>query len=337
MNFESNIHNCDLLVIGDGISARTFLNKLHQKKLTSHLKIIQVFQNELAPACSYDSTSFVSLHGIEEGVSELGDLLRSGYFAFKKDFDDAKNVEGVVKGYHYVSGDLSLIEKRFGKEQIQELQIPQTKSLIGVKLDSYFVSPIPYLNGLLTYQNVITRYSDFVVEIRLEDSLVITQRGQKIYYKKLLVCTGAYTKIFEKIFPSHKSIEHSKVAHGTYWSIPHIDMGETSFTLTLDKSNLIYRSLEKRILIGGTTQSTSMCTPDHTEILKMYQKFLDYVELPSFNLGKSFVGLRHKGQKRLPFYGEISQNIYGMFATYKNGISLPSFISEELIRDYFNL
>jgi len=74
----------DILLIGNGLSAKVFLFELlHSDEINcQNLAIAQVFCENLAPSCSLRSTASVSLNGIEEGISPLGDLLSKSFDSF---------------------------------------------------------------------------------------------------------------------------------------------------------------------------------------------------------------------------------------------------------------
>jgi hypothetical protein len=67
----------DLIVVGNGIAAQTFLFELFTKldvKKRQNFSVAQIYSEDIALSCSLRTTATVSLNGIEEGVSDLGNF-----------------------------------------------------------------------------------------------------------------------------------------------------------------------------------------------------------------------------------------------------------------------
>ena len=87
MEKTSNIGIYDLAVIGNGIAAQSFLWNLSQKESKSqNFSIAHIYSEKLAPACTLRSSATVSLNGIDEDVSALGNDMRESFFLFDELF-----------------------------------------------------------------------------------------------------------------------------------------------------------------------------------------------------------------------------------------------------------
>jgi|GEM_PF-647787 len=334
----------DLAVIGNGIAAKMSLFYLAQSlKNTDKFKdysILNVFDEKLAPACSLKTTSTVSLNGIKEGVSELGDELREAFFHFC-DFYKHYHPAGIYPSKQYLfATSIEGIEKlrlRY-TDDLSKISHPLMKGLHhGVVLDSFIIIPevfLAFLDAEISRLNITTQ-EDFVLNINeSEDQVLIETKSHATFKaKKLLLGTGAYTKIFQDIFLKEQieesffdRIDKSKVVSGSYLLFEGFEHDE-NFYFTFDDINVVYRKNSKELIIGSTTVEGAYLTPVMHRLFEIYHKVKSefLIEIPSFDLFKIVTGLRHKGMKRRPFSAIISKEkrIHLMGGLYKNGWSLP--------------
>lgn len=334
----------DLAVVGNGIAAKMSLFYLAQSlKGTDKFKdysILHIYDEKLAPACSFKTTSTVSLNGIKEGVSELGDELREAFFHFcdfykhyhppgiypSKQYLFATSIEGIEKLKLRYSDDLSKISHPLMKRLHQ-----------GVVLDSFIIIPevfLAYLDREISLLNITTN-EDFVLNIHESENEVLIETKSHAHYKakKLFLGTGAYTKIFQDIFQREQiesvyfdRIDKSKVVSGSYLLFEGF-FHEENFYFTFDDINVVYRKNSKELIIGSTTVEGAYLTPVMHRLFEIYHKVKSelLIEIPRFDLFKIETGLRHKGLKRRPFSALISKEkrVLLMGGLYKNGWSLP--------------
>lgn len=325
----------DLVILGDGIFGKLFLYELNKYVTKSqNLKVARVFDEKLAPNCSLRTTSTVSENGIEEGISELGDELLKAFNAFKE-FYISNQPDGIYEAKQYVANSedkLDKLIKRY-KEKVSEIDIPLLKKeLNGVELDSYIVSPelfFKYISvnnpnfALKDYSLLCKKIEniDGVVKLTLIDDTEIST-------KKLVMATGAYSVIHKELFEStlfYEKINFTKVVAGSYLkkSFKHFE----DLYLTLNGHNLVYRHKTQELIIGSTTVQGPITSPDIAQLKDIFKEVKDLVtlDLGEFSDYEMITGLRHKGQKRMPFFKPITtdESIWFFNGAYKNGWSLP--------------
>ena len=113
----------DLAIVGNGIFSKLFLfelNKIVNK--SQNFSVATISNEKLFPACSYRTTSTVSLNGIESGVSPLGDELRNAFFSFE-DFVMKNNPQGVwpIKQQIFGIGDDQKLKMRYGEKYFKRV------------------------------------------------------------------------------------------------------------------------------------------------------------------------------------------------------------------------
>lgn len=338
----------DLLVIGNGLSAKLFLFELFNSNEINcqNLTIAQVFSEELAPSCTMRSTATISLNGIEEGISPLGDLLQNSYKSFIE-FYDNKKPKGIDQVSQYILAsnekESDKLQRRFSNLVTLDHSM-LSKPMSGIVLDSFLVSPSIFLKWIdlhLNYQN-IHKFNDFVLSIaKVSETLFVInfKSGLSLYAKNLILCNGAYSKIFENHFSNEIEPRDSKVVAGSFlekdFDYP------SSFYFTFDGHNLIYRKEDQKLILGSSSQQGSYECPDLMELKKIYELFCSNTKL---NMGPfetfSFVnGLRLKGKKRTPFYGlqAKTKNIFLINGLYKNGYTYSFYLSKKVISEISSL
>jgi glycine/D-amino acid oxidase-like deaminating enzyme len=160
------------------------------------------------------------------------------------------------------------------------------------------------------------------VEVRTHD-------GQIYQGDHILFCGGVYQSYWGP-FLSDVRITKGKCVQGSYLDFSEIDLGETSFSLTLEGNNLIYHAPERILLIGSTTLEALHHLPPTKELRDIY---LDLsrdlrLTLPSFERATVKTGLREKAPRRLP-YLLARPEVSAIGGFYKNGFTLSLEISSQ--------
>lgn len=333
----------DLVVIGNGLAAQVFLHTLFTNvNKSQNYSVAQIFSEELAPACSLRSTASVSLSGIEEGISELGDELSKSFFYFEE-FYRTHSPAGIESIEQYVA---AFSERENEKNQrrykhLDDLTHPFfIKSLRGKKLQSYIVSPEQLtqwfedkletfpLKRLRHFVQSVSKKTDDLNECHLLG-------GEKVFAKKILFCTGAYAKIHAQFFGMDKTLERTQVVAGSFLERS-VDLNCDSFYFTLDGHNLIYRKSDHKLILGSVSTKGAVASADFLELAQLLEFFKTLLNLPLGEMSDFFVttGLRHKGIKRRPFYQALDADnrLFLMSGLYKNGYSFPYYVAHEILK-----
>jgi len=311
----------DMAVVGDGLGARLFLFFLAQKNYNG--KILQIFQNEMYPPCSLNTTAMVSDLGIEKGVSEHGDLLLASFHDFIS-FKQKFNLAGVekVRQIKILTKDENAEQFLKRYKQIQAVNFKTTSFPAATLHEAYIISPEIFLEELKKYYQ----------KLNLTKLNIPFKYDEKEKYPPLFLFAGAYPTLHYKDFPTHQVFEKAQVVPGSYLIFKNVDWYESSVVLGFSHFNIIYRRSEKLLLLGGTTSKLSQTLPDVNALKSYYDEAKNYVALPDFSAAKMQTGLRHKGPKRQAFAGALNaqKTIFGVSGTYKNGWSLLFRFAHEL-------
>ncbi len=317
----------DLIVVGDGLAARVFLYNLNKcvKSRNSQIpNVLVISDNQSFAPCSLNSTATISTVGLQEGVGEHGDLLLRAY----REFEDFTTVlpEGIVtKSKHYqvfMGDDLARFEGRYGEA------INLGGNLRGAKGDSYLARPQALLEFLLqgsrSHLNIINSL-DAVIALD-HQGLIVTARG-RLQAKRVLIAAGAAGEELladTRDFGSSPKVGESIFGSYLEWECdnPCTHLG-SSWQLGLSKFNVIYRELDQRLLLGGTTTKSVHCFhPIHMKTqYELAQQLLEGA-LPSFQSAAYRVGERSKLAGRRPFWGKVAGQTYAIRGFYKNGYTL---------------
>lgn len=329
----------DLIVVGNGIAASVLLFYFFQDPKNSHLKVAQIYEDNLFPPCSLSSTATVSLNGVEEGVSPIGNDLRAAFFEFSY-FVEKYKPEGVFKIKQFLT---FTNEKYKGKmlrrfKKIENHNCEYLKNKEGMCLDSFAISPTLYLNWLTkeNSKHSLERISAVVekfCEVNGDGLEVILKNKKSLMGKKIVFATGAYSEIHSH-FEEMNWASHSEILAGSYLE-KKINLNCDSFKLTIDESNLIYRSVENTLLLGTAPSIGPVFLPDLLALKKIYLHFQNNI---NFDLGdfydfKIHTGLRHKGIKRRSLMIPLneSKSAFLINGFYKNGFSLANLYGKKFL------
>ena len=336
----------DLIVVGNGIAAQTFLFELFTKldvKKRQNFSVAQIYSEDIALSCSLRTTATVSLNGIEEGVSDLGNELRDSFFLFE-DFLKAYNPLGVEKigqivGYS-TSKDKAKMIRRY--KELKTVNHPVLKAeMEGTELNSYLVKPYTYHSwfneqlsayGIVQKKNFlksITKNNEGIIECELLNCEVLKTQ-------KIVLCTGAYAKLFSAFYDDTELLKNTYTVAGSFLQRS-VDLSRPSFYVTLDDHNLIYRSNEQQLIVGSASMNDGIVMADHLVLDEILAKFN---QLCSFSIGalndfKIVTGLRHKGARRRPIARalDLEKNIYMINGLYKNGYTFSHLCAKKVLSE----
>lgn len=332
----------EFVIIGDGIAAKVlafYLYRQYQRPITL------IANDQFAPKCSTRTTAINCLRGTQKGLSPLGDMLVAGHYDFE-DFYQNYAPEGIEKTI-----ELQLWQnnhekwlRRFGEcksyDEVPFFTRPLTRQFEecfeGHQSEAYIFHPESFL-AWLDSQYERNFINDYVVSIEEGDQYILnTHNGEKICCDKLFICTSYESSLFSHLVKDEgvkRQLNHSRPVAGTYlrFKVSDFDLKEFrtqhSFSVVFDQIHFIFRSHAKDILIGSTsTNNSKNFLADRQGMLSQYQRVMEIlanvITLPTFEKGELITGIRHKGQRRTPYWGEINKNCYAVWGLYKNGYSL---------------
>jgi len=336
----------DLLVVGNGLAAQTFLFELFNQKSAviknQNFSVGQVYADEISPPCSLRTTATVALSGIEEGISPLGNELRESYFLFEEFFKKHRphGIEEVVQYIlHSKEDEKEKLTRRYNTLTAIHSDL-LNEEMTGIEMPSYQISPDVYKKWLENNLNnfELSRIKNFVRSYEFNDRghIELTLlNGEILTTKKLILGTGAYSKLFAHFF-STEEMAPTGILAGSYLERS-VDLNRPSFFLTLDGNKCVYRSQEKQLGIGSVSQKGAFLTGDFDglkALIALFKKHLsiDIGELEDF---KMVTGLRHKGRQRRPIYKALDaeKKIYMISGFYKNGFTFAHLAAREVLKE----
>lgn len=303
------------VIVGSGISAHAFLwtyaLALKQGRLDDARRVVWI-KSEIVPTCSLTSTSLISSAGLERGVSPLGEQLLDAYQVFES---RCANFAAVSKATqtHLAHGDLENFKRRYANAQGECYVIDSHNFLRELSHEAQTI-----LGERLIYKN------DTVISWQ-HDHLVLHSK-QKLNFDRCYIALGAGINFLAPV-------KGSRTVAGHYaWA--NVDLGQQSFVFSRGPMNLIYRALDKVILLGSVDDKNDqhgwpVIAPRVSELKKSLAQF--EFDLPSNLKWQVATGIRHKGVKRRPFWGEIATNLWGTHSLYKNGYTLAFLAADEVI------
>ena len=351
MQNSSNIEIYDLAVIGNGIAAQTFLWNLSSLDcIGQNFTIAHIYSEKLAPACTLRSSATVSLNGIDEDVSPLGNDMREAFFMFDDLFKNhtPKGVQKVTRTVVSTNeSDTKKLTRRYKTLKTVESALMKDQFL-GTQYNSYIITPEIFTKWLS--ENTQIRKTNF--ELFLKDLnkyndhyQLILENGEVVKAKKILFAMGAYSKIFEKFLtpPDADSIENkNSIKAGSYFEKV-CDLREDSFYLSIDGHQVLYRknAYESKLIIGSATAMGAYEVPDYQALSLIFNKVkplltFDIGEMTDF---KVITGLRHKGPKRLLISECIDgeqKSLFRINGLYKNGYTMAFLASRRMLNLIFN-
>lgn len=313
-----------LAIIGGGVCGHSLLFTLSKLPKRYH-KIYFFDQRDFFNACALNSTAIVAPRGVSEGHSDLGNFLVEGYKTFKEhnDQDGPQGIERITQ-YTGASSKIDQMKTRYpGGEMKGDLYIATE--------EAFSIHPSTYLKWLFeaSRKNLDFEFhQDAVVEVTPGNKVKIrTQNNLELEADEVIFSAGSSQALWKKLFPDSK-LSKTKTVQGSYFEYSNVDMGETSFSKTLEGDNAIYSSLHKTLLIGSTTQESSLELAPEKELHEIKERLKKFVEIPD-SKPMIRVGLREKAPKREP-YLIVQDNLKAVGGFYKNGYSLSMLFCQKL-------
>ena len=294
--------NYDLIVIGKGVAGSTLAYFAQQARPNLTVAVLHSSQNE---PCSWHSTGIVSTFGVKPDAGPRGEKICASFHLAENFFAQARPA-GVEKVPHFFN---SFQEKGY----------------------CYLVTPQTYLNWLKE-QSSWECWDERVEAI--DGGRVRTASGKIFEGRWVVLASGAYVKRENKFFPEYPYIDGSSIVKGSYGIFHNVDWEKSSFVFSQGGANLVYRREDKKIVIGGTTDRGEGMTPDTEALREQYLVLSNHFALPPFESIWPGAGLRHRGVKRMPFWGKLEGNVYGILGLYKNGWSLSFLAAEEMLQGW---
>lgn len=323
-----NSFEWDIILIGDGIAAQSFLHFLSKENIDKK-NILQISANDYFNSCSQNSTSIVCLDGIKEGISPLGDLLFKSYYFFEN-LIKTSNFNSVYLGKLKVNNQTNdeNIEKRYGH------CLSEKNNFL---LPAWFINAKNFLVELqINQSHKLTQKLDLVTQITEGNTVLEVTTLRSTYLAKVVVLA------LGKEEKNTKSLINSTPVAGHYLAIDFdlqniIDqsyvyqykMGKTNIRLYLRKD-------ENSLMLGSFNQKNEIDLPEIHELFTIYehvkQQFKDF-PLPAFNEWTYKVGIRAKGPRMIPYWGQRAghQRLFEIKNLYKNGYSFGPLAANEIL------
>ncbi len=343
----------DLIIIGNGIAAQTFLwhlgkNHLSDANKRQSFSIAQVYNDKLAPSCTLRSPAMVSLNGIEENVSELGNDLRQSFKLFELLYKTAQP-DGILPVKQTIiysnDNDRAKMIRRF--KSLDLISSPHYRAEHeGKVLDSFLLQPKLLADWFHQDSGLSPKHIPFFVkkfsvsETENDKTYELTLENQQVLKaKRVVFANGAYAKIYAHFFNSENlSFDESKntVKAGSFL-VKTLDLGQESFLLTIDQSQVNYKAPEKKLVIGTSMTVGSFEAADIKILKDVFDKCQRYVkfDLGNFQDYQLVTGLRHKRPRRKFIAGKIhpDHEVYQINGLYKNGYTLSLLAAETVCRE----
>lgn len=330
----------NILIIGDGIAAWCLMFELNR---VGH-KITQISHDESSPACSPRSTSINCLRGTTRGKSPLGDLICESYEYFEKfnlDFSPA----GIYKGMEYQLFDnpekwLRRYPEYF-KVQDNDFLIEHTQKLPHYFPNhAYFIDPVELKNWFLDQCPCVSIMNERVIELKPVDSKrIISTSSGEYSFDQIYVCAGKDSLTLLEGLNSKVDyyLQHSKPVAGSYFEISLDEVEhefENNLNLYFDKYSFIYRKDQNILQIGSSsTNKSDSYEIDENAMSIIYEHVKSHlkIDLPAREKFKIITGVRHKGFKRRPYWGEVAPNIFAVCGLYKNAYTFAFLAANNLV------
>jgi hypothetical protein len=307
----------DIVVIGDGLAARTVLASIDK-----NYNVLQVADNKKFPPASLSAGALASSYGARRGLSDLGDLNVASFEKFCRFVKSLSLNYEVQKMSYFINEDgISEIEKQRFFSRWGEEKISNKNGYFLAEDQAFLIHPHEYLSSLKKqYEDSFDFRSGTAFEIK--NNNVVLDRNEVVEAKFIIDCRGAYD--------NQKS---HKVAFGSYYVISY-EAGDNDILLNIKGTNILYHSQYKKIVIGATTQNDGSMSADLVTMQSWHNptdNLLESLNLPNIDWSKAEImsGLRSKAKKRMPRF-EWNDSILSIFGLYKNGLMYSVSALEEL-------
>ncbi len=328
-----------VLTIGDGISAwclNFYLTKIPD------ISVTQFSQNHFISPCSLNSTAINCLRGTQKGLTPLGDLMVDSLSEFI-DFNQTYQPDGVFEGEEiHLFNPNHQYNNRYQKPIELNGQYPFKGVKSFYREKAYLISPERLKGWFLKNSSGLETFTKFIIAIEplKEGYKVLTQDGD-YYFDEVYVASSYISKTLLAGIDVNldQYMKYAKPVSGTYLEFEmdrqqifkryHID---SDICFDMEGSHLIFRTSEDKIIFGSTSDQSSIeyTNPLIFESLEQIRTYFEY-ELPEPSAWKQRTGIRFKGRKRTPYWGEISSGLFVVTGLYKNGYSFAFKAARDLI------
>lgn len=303
--------------MGNGIAAHAFLWTYAKMLKEHHLDVARRviwLKSEIFPTCSLTSTSLISRAGLQYGVSELGDNLLRSYEIFEENFSHHPCVTKAIQ-QHIEYGDSDNFKQRYADAPAY----------------CYLIDADSFLQEL-------ANDFDHLVEVKTGtvlayDSTCLTlHSGERIQFDRCFLGLGACNNLIAPI-------SGTRAVAGQYAQCS-VDLGADSFVISKGPHNLLYNAKVHQLMVGSLDdkedQNGFPVVAARANALKELLSSFNY-ELPLGLKWHVFSGVRHKGQKRRPYWGNIKGQVDGAHSLYKNGYTLAWLAAQEVAAKWIKL
>lgn len=319
-----------VLTIGDGIAAWCLHAYLKDAEVTNFCA------EDFFPSCSLNSTAINCLRGTQSGISPLGDLMVRSYQEFEKFYLNYKP-EGIALGHEIkFFNDVEKHTKRYPNYYEAQTSTVQNYRYQASE-PAYLIDP----QELKKWFN--ERYQHVKKSDKLVTKLIVTGEkvqvetgGQTISYDEVYLCSSYATAYLARgLNPEFDTyLDYSKQVPGTYLEIPFSSAFkhfEQDVSLALGEHHLIVKPSQGKVLLGSTTTKDEIEFSDQ-RIKEIYLKVQSHLtfDLPNYSQWRVLTGIRHKGRKRTPYWGEIAPGVKVICGLYKNGYTFAFQAAKEL-------
>jgi len=340
-----------LVIIGNGVAANVLGFYLRHNGTTQGARIIQISHDRVYRPCSQSTTSHICLRNARRGVSPLGDLLVEAFAAFRA-FVKLHAPKGVYACDHFHlwrchSDRAAGFFKRYEGVCFSGDKIDPFSGRFAclhemATTPAFVVDPVRYMDFLADH----TRYDDVIDEgvVAVTNSAVRLASNRDVFFDCLFLCTGQFTHAFADSFQDATHLNRSKPVAGTYLEFDLADFRKTefrdparAFCLDVEEVNVVYRPESQKVLLGATSTNDSVSYDHDARIFEMYDKVQTYLAgtltLPPRDRARRVTGVRHKGHRRMPFWGEVAPRVYAVYGLYKNAFMTANLAAKELVEN----
>lgn len=335
-----------IVIIGHGIAARCVIFELNQRGFHN---ITAIASEEYAPMCSTRTTAINCLRGTKPGKSDLGDLILRSYADFERFFEQ-HNPTGIAKTIEthctpINSPKLANWNRRYKNYEEGNSFTYFANSLKNnfyyVDNEAYIFSPEIFYNWLADKSSY--NFIEGIVE-RIENKSISLSSGETLAFDELIICTSFMSKSFSDLVNDEglkHQLLHSKPVVGSYLRFDIKDFNcselklDQTYCFRVDEIHLIVRPHSQDVLIGATSTNNSM--DDSGDIVGMKEQMSrlatylkGVVALPDMEKGELITGIRHKGQNRRPYWGQINSHHYAAWGLYKNAFTFSFTVAQDI-------
>lgn len=311
-----------LVVVGEGVAATAFLFALTQKaNVDKFFSVIQIANDELAPATSFRSTAIAALRGTRPGLSPLGDEIVD-MWDYTHPLFEREKWSGLKKTavHSWVYSDKA--ERRYG--HLEKI----SASHFSAKIPPRYITtepgwiiepaallasvPQPKLEKLKTVMTSLERVG--------EAWQVGILGGIKIEADVVVLATGPWSEWTRELFVG-SPLESMKSTQGSFFQWDTTDCGTKDFVIGLEGMVCVYHAELQRLILGATSVSgDATFIPRMAELNAIREAFAAHVDI-NFPSEKPAIitGLRAQTKGRRPWAGPLSSKLYAVGGLYKTG------------------